>query len=131
MEFFITSAFFLGLFVVPGLINYYVNRYYTPSATTTAPTLELVLASLTLTFAILVLDVAAVLLVSLGWDELREQIADFVQLGLLDFARERPIALTECALSVLGVLYDPPGAAGRLPYPQPLLAIAPASSRLT
>ncbi len=94
MEFFITLAFVLGLFVVPGLINYYVNRYYTPSATTTAPTLELVVASLTLTFAILVLDVGGVLLVSLGWDELREQIADFVQLGLLDFARERPIALT-------------------------------------
>ena len=94
MDFFITSAFVLGLFVVPGLINYYVNRYYTPSATTTASTLELVVASLTLTFAILVLDVAAVLLVSLGWDGLREQIADFVQLGLLDFARERPIALT-------------------------------------
>ncbi|MCH7837771.1 MAG: hypothetical protein IIC26_04610 [Chloroflexi bacterium] len=94
MEFFITSAFVLGLFVVPGLINYYVNRYYTPSATTTGPTLELVIASLTLTFAILVLDVAAVLLISLGWDELREQIADFVQLGLVDYARERPIALT-------------------------------------
>ena len=94
MEFFITSAFVLGLFVVPGLINYYVNRYCTPSATTTAPTLELVIASLTLTFAILVLDVAAVLLISLGWDELREQIADFVQLGLVDYARERPIALT-------------------------------------
>ena len=94
MGFFITAAFILGLFVVPGLINYYVNRYYTPPATTTAPALELVVASLTLTFAILVLDVAAVLLISLGWDELREQIADFVQLGLVDYARERPIALT-------------------------------------
>ncbi len=94
MDFFITSAIVLGLFVVPGLINYYVNRYYTPSATASASTLELVVASLTLTFAILVLDVAAVLLISLGWDELREQIADFVQLGLVDYARERPIALT-------------------------------------
>ena len=94
MDFFITSAFVLGLFVVPGLINYYVNRYYTTSATAAAPTLDLVVASLTLTFVILVLDVAVVLLVSLGWDELREQIADFVQLGLLDYARERPIALT-------------------------------------
>ena len=37
MEFFITSAFVLGLFVVPGLINYYVNRYYMPPATTAAP----------------------------------------------------------------------------------------------
>ena len=94
MDFFITSAFVLGLFVVPGLINYYVNRYYTTSAAAPAPTLDLVVASLTLTFVILVLDVAVVLLVSLGWDELREQIADFVQLGLLDYARERPIAVT-------------------------------------
>ncbi len=94
MEIFITLAFILGLFIVPGLINYYVNRYFTPPGTTTAPTLELLTASLTLTFAILVLDVMAVLLVSLGWDELKDEIADFVQMGLLDFARDRPLALT-------------------------------------
>ncbi len=94
MEIFITLAFILGLFIVPGLINYFVNRYFTPPGTTTAPTLELLTASLTLTFAILVLDVMAVLLVSLGWDELKEEIADFVQMGLLDFARDRPLALT-------------------------------------
>ncbi|MCH7698935.1 MAG: hypothetical protein IH865_08370 [Chloroflexi bacterium] len=117
MEIFITLAFILGLFIVPGLINYYVNRYFTPPGTTTAPTLELLTASLTLTFAILVLDVMAVLLVSLGWDELKDEIADFVQMGLLDFARDRPLALTgvltaysvSCMaiLGLLGVLRVP------------------------
>ncbi len=104
MEFFITLAILLGLLIVPGLINYYVNRYFTPPGTTTAPTLELLTASLTLTFAILVLDVGAVLLVALGWDELKGQIADFVQMGLLDFARDRPIALTG-VLTALSVSY--------------------------
>ena len=117
MEVFITLAIILGLFVVPGLINYYVNRFFAPPGSVTAPTIELVTASLTLTFAILVVDVGAVLLVSLAWDELKEQIADFVQMGLLDFARERPIALTgvlspysvSCmaVLGLLGVLRVP------------------------
>ena len=104
MEIFITLALILGLFIVPGLINYYVNRYFTPPGTTTAPTLELLTASLTLTFAFLVLDVAAVVLISLGWDDLKDQIADFVQMGLLDFARDRPIALTG-VLTALSVSY--------------------------
>ena len=111
MEFFITLAFVLGLFIVPGLINYYVNRYFTPPGTTTAPTLGLVTASLTPTFTFLVLDVAAVVLISLGWDDLKDQIADFVQMGLLDFARDRPIALTGVlsaysvsCMSILGLL---------------------------
>ncbi len=104
MEIFITLALILGLFIVPGLINYYVNRYFTAPGTTTAPTLELLGASLTLTFAFLVLDVAAVVLISLGWDDLKDQIADFVQMGLLDFARDRPIALTG-VLTALSVSY--------------------------
>ncbi len=104
MEIFITLALVLGIFIVPGLINYYVNRYYTPPGTSSAPTSELVTASLTLTFAFLVLDIAAVLLISLGWDDLKDEIADFVQMGLLDFARDRPIALTG-VLSALSVSY--------------------------
>jgi len=104
VEIFITLALVLGIFIVPGLINYYVNRYYTPPGTSSAPTSELVTASLTLTFAFLVLDIAAVLLISLGWDDLKDEIADFVQMGLLDFARDRPIALTG-VLSALSVSY--------------------------
>ena len=94
MELFITLAIILGLFIVPGLINYYVNRFLAPAGGNSAPALELVAASLTLTFAILVLDVLAVLVTALIWDQLREQIAEFVQLGLVDYARDRPIALT-------------------------------------
>ncbi len=94
MDLFITLAIILGLFIVPGLINYYVNRFLAPAGGNGAPALELVAASLTLTFAILVLDVLAVLVTALIWDQLREQIAQFVQMGLVDYARDRPIALT-------------------------------------
>ena len=94
MDPFITLAIVLGLFIVPGLINYYVNRLMTPAGANGAPALDLITASLTLTFAILVLDVLIVLVTALIWDQLREQIAEFVQLGLVDYARNRPIALT-------------------------------------
>ena len=94
MEFFITLAIVLGLFVVPGLINYYVHRSLAPAGSNSASALELVVASLTLTFAILVLDVLMVLVTALMWDQLKDQIAEFVQAGLVDYARNRPIALT-------------------------------------
>ena len=104
MEFFITWALILGLLVVPALVNYYVNRYYTPPGTSHAPTIELIGASLTLMFAVLVIDVLIVLLIALGWEDLKEQIADFVQMGLADFARDRPIALSG-VLAACSVFY--------------------------
>ena len=75
MEIYITLTLILGILVVPGLINYYVNRYFTPPGTSSAPTSELVTASLTLAFVFLVLDIASVLLISLVWDDLKDQIA--------------------------------------------------------
>lgn len=94
MEFFITWSLVLGLLVVPGLINYYVGRYYTPAGAPLAPPLELIAASLALTFVLLVTAMLVALLVSLGYDELKEEISDFVQLGLAGYGRERPIALS-------------------------------------
>ncbi len=94
MDIFIAIAIFLGLVIVPGLINYYVNLYYTPAGTTQPPRLELLVASLTLTFAILAIDVLALLLISLAIGDLEDEIAEFVQRGLLGYAQERPIALT-------------------------------------
>ena len=93
MDIFISLALILGLFIVPGLINYYVNRYFTPPGTSSAPTSELVVASLTLVFAGIVFDIVALAAISLVWDGLKEEISEFVQLGLLDYARDRPIAL--------------------------------------
>ena len=93
MEFFVTWALALGLLVVPGLVNYYVNRYYTPAGSF-VPTLELVAASLALTFSSLIAAMLVCLLVSLGWDELKDEIADFVQLGLRGYGQNRPIALS-------------------------------------
>jgi hypothetical protein len=104
MWFIISLAFLLGLVIVPGLINYYVNRYFTPPGVSTAPTAELITASLTMTFAFVVLDIAGVVLISLVWDDLKEQISDFVQLGVIDFAKDRPIATTG-VLSVVSIAY--------------------------
>lgn len=94
MDLFIALAIIIGLIVIPGLINYYVCRYFTPPGATLAPTGELVAASLTFTFALVSLDILGAVLISLVWDELKERISDFVNMGLLDFASDRPIALT-------------------------------------
>ena len=94
VEFFITWALVLGLLVVPGLINYYANSYYSQPGTLLAPRLELAAASLALAFALLVVAMLAALLAALGWDELKEEISDFVQLGLAGYGRDRPIALS-------------------------------------
>ena len=71
MEFFVTWSLVLGLLVAPGLVNYFVNRYYSAPGSVLAPTLELIAASLTLTFAVLIVAMLVALLVSLGWDELK------------------------------------------------------------
>jgi hypothetical protein len=92
VEFFITWAIALGLILVPGLINYYVNRYYSPPGTLMAPTLELIVASLTLTFAVVVAAILTVLLVAQGWDDLRDEIRAFVDMGLVGYGQDRPIA---------------------------------------
>jgi hypothetical protein len=102
VEFFITWALALGLVVAPGFVNYFVNRYYTPPGTSMAPTLELIAASLTLAFATLVVAVLAVAVVSLGWDDLKEEIEAFTQLGLVGYGQDRPIA-TPGVLSAVSV----------------------------
>lgn len=94
MDFFITWSLALGLLVVPGLINYFVNRYYTPPGTSMASTLELVAASLTLTFVVLVFAILITVGVSLAWEDLKDELSDFVQAGLVGYAQNRPIALT-------------------------------------
>jgi hypothetical protein len=90
---FIFGTLLLGLLLVPGMINYFANRYYAAPGSILVSTLELVAASITLTFVIVVLDILGILLVSLAWEDLKEEIADFVQLGLVGYGQERPIAL--------------------------------------
>lgn len=117
MDFFITWTVVLGFLVVPALINYFANRYYAPPGASVAPTLELMIASLVLTFAVIVADIVGVLLLSLYFDDLKEEIADFMQLGLVDYGQDRPIALTGvlsavslaymAALALLGVFRIP------------------------
>lgn len=94
MEFFVTWAVILGLLVVPGLANYYFNRWFAEPAQPQPQRLELVAASLSLTFALLVAAAFVVLLISLGWEGLKDEIGDFVQGGLKGYGQNRPIALT-------------------------------------
>jgi hypothetical protein len=94
VEFFITWSLILGLLVVPGLINYFVNRYYSPPGTSMATTLELVAASLTLTFGVVVLAILITVGVALSWDALKDELSDFVEAGLVGYGQNRPIALT-------------------------------------
>jgi hypothetical protein len=93
VEFLITWALALGLLVVPALTNYFVNRYYATPGSSLAPTLELVAASLTLTFALIAAAMVVVLGASLGWTDLKREIEDFVQMGLVGYGQNRPIAL--------------------------------------
>jgi hypothetical protein len=93
MEFFITWALILGLLVVPAMVNYFVNRYYSQPSKSLAPTIELIAASLTLTFAVLVIAILIVVGASLGWNDLKHELEDFVQLGLKGYGQNRPIAL--------------------------------------
>ncbi len=79
MEFFITWALILGLLVAPALVNYFVNRYYSPPGKSLAPTIELIAASLTLTFAVLVAAIVIVLGIALGWDDLKEELEAFLR----------------------------------------------------
>ena len=94
MEFFITWALVLGLLVAPALVNYYVNRYFTQGGTLLAPTLEVMIASLVLTFALVVAAVLGTVAASLAWSDLEDEIAAFIQLGLVGYGQDRPIALS-------------------------------------
>jgi ABC-type Fe3+ transport system permease subunit len=93
VEFFITWALILGLVVMPAMTNYFVNRYYSPQGMSSAPTLELIAASLTLTFIVLVAAVVVALGIALSWTDLKHEIEDFMQMGLVGYGKNRPIAL--------------------------------------
>jgi len=94
VEFFITWALILGLLVAPALVNYFVNRYYSSPGTSVAPTIELIAASLTLTFAVVVAAILITVGVALGWHDLKDEVDGFVQLGLVGYGQNRPVALS-------------------------------------
>ncbi len=94
MEFFITWSLILGLLVFPALLNYFVNRYFSTDGTSTAPTLELVFASLTITFAMVVASVVIVLGLTLSWNDLKHEVEAFVNLGLVGYGKNRPISFS-------------------------------------
>ncbi|HUS83487.1 MAG TPA: hypothetical protein VM013_09575 [Dehalococcoidia bacterium] len=86
----ILSAFL----VVPALLNYYANRWFVGSRPDAPGRWELAIAGFALSFVILSVAAMLTLIVSLGADSLRDQVADFVRLGWRGYAEERPIALS-------------------------------------
>jgi hypothetical protein len=86
----ILSAFL----IVPALLNYYANRLFVGSRADGPGRWELAIAGFALSFVILSVAAMVTLIVSLGADSLRNQIADFVRLGWSGYAQERPIALS-------------------------------------
>ena len=91
---FLVPWMLLGAFiVVPGLLNYFANRWFSVGGPE-PDRWELLLAGFALSFVLLTLAAMITLLISLGWDSLRNQIADFVRMGLRDYAEDRPVALS-------------------------------------
>jgi len=89
LAFIIISAFV----VVPGMLNYYTSRWLVAGGS--APgRWEHVISGFTLAFLLLTVAAMVTMFISLGWDSLRTQIADFVRLGILGYAQERPVALS-------------------------------------
>jgi len=84
----------IGAFIaVPGLLNYFASRWVSVGGPQ-PDRWELLLAGFTLSFALLTLAAMITLLISLAYDDLRDQIADFVRMGLRDYGEDRPIALS-------------------------------------
>jgi len=79
--------------VVPGLLNYFTSRWLVGDGG--APgRWEHVIAGFMLSFVLLTVAAMVTMFVSLGFEGLRQQIADFVRLGLRGYGDERPIALS-------------------------------------
>ncbi|MDI6856761.1 MAG: hypothetical protein QME71_00360 [Dehalococcoidia bacterium] len=103
--------------VVPGLINYYANRWRTAGGGSEPGRWELVIAGFTLSFALLTVAAMVVLVIALGWEGLREELSDFINMGFVGYAEERPFALsgvltaislvTMVVMGLLGVMRVP------------------------
>jgi hypothetical protein len=86
----IVSAFL----IVPAALNYYLNRWFVAGRPDGPGRWELAIAGFALSFVLLTVAAMLTLIISLGVDSLRQQIADFVQLGWHAYAEDRPIALS-------------------------------------
>jgi hypothetical protein len=109
----IVSAFVL----VPGLINYYANRWRVAGSALEPGRWELAIAGFTLSFVLLTVAAMVTLIIALGWEGLREELSDFIHMGFAGYGAERPFALsgvltaialaTMAATGLLGVLRVP------------------------
>jgi len=107
MDFLVPWMLIGAFIVVPGLLFYYTNRWF--SAGGPEPDRwELLVAGFTLSFLLLTVAAMVTLLISLGYDSLRNQIADFVRMGLRGYGEDRPVALsgvlTAVALATMALM---------------------------
>jgi ABC-type spermidine/putrescine transport system permease subunit II len=105
---FLVAWMFIGAFiVVPGLLNYYTNRWF--SAAGAEPNRwELLAAGFVLSFVLLTVAAMITLLVAIGYHDLREQLSEFVNKGFRTYAADRPFALsgvlTAVALATMALM---------------------------
>ncbi len=79
--------------VVPGLLNYYTNRWF--SAGGAGPNRwDLLVSSFVLCFLLLTVASMVTMLVAIAYDDLREQLSEFVNHGFRGYAADRPFALS-------------------------------------
>src|SRR4030042_6341351 len=110
MDFLVPWMLIGAFIVVPGLLNYYTNRWF--SAGGPEPTRwELLVASFTLSFLLLTVAAMVTLLIAIGWHDLREQLSEFINKGFRGYAADRPFALsgvlTAAALATTALLTAP------------------------
>jgi len=105
---FLVAWMLIGAFiVVPGLLNYYTNRWF--SAGGPEPDRwELLVASFMLSFVLLTVAAMVTLLIAIGWHDLREQLSEFINKGFRGYAADRPFALsgvlTAVALATMALM---------------------------
>ena len=93
MDLLLALIIIAAFIAVPGLLNYYTSRWLVGDGG--APgRWEHVVASFILSFVLLTVAAMVTMFISLGWDSLRTQIADFVRLGINGYAEARPVALS-------------------------------------
>ena len=107
MDFLVPWMLIGAFIVVPGLLNYYTNRWF--SAGGLEPNRwELLVASFTLSFLLLTVAAMVTLLIAIGWHDLREQLSEFINKGFRGYAADRPFALsgvlTAVALATMALM---------------------------
>jgi hypothetical protein len=117
MDFLLFVIIFSAFVLVPGLINYYANRWRTAGGGSEPGRWELVIAGFALSFVLLTVAAMVTLIIALGWKGLREELSDFINMGFVGYAEERPFALSGVLTAISVVTMVMMGLLGALRVP--------------